>query len=336
MNVNFSKTVLLTGAGFTANFGGFLAWEMWSKIFNNPKLDTLTYTKAALKDNFDFEAIYYEVMTSGKYINERSGFQEVLIEGYADMDAMLKQVRNTLNMHGVRDLLSKFEGSSGEVGVCFTLNQDVFLERYMSWQPFGPQTIHYPSSSGYIRPQDVDTNKQIVLPTQAEISKFEQEFNATEGRAYMKLHGSHGWVSADGERQMVLGLNKLEAIEKEPQLLFYLNRFKEIINRSGVKVLVIGYSFRDQHINNCLLDAIEQSKIKLYIVSPEKPQKLKDRIYGKPEDPRAMIWSQDEPRKQKIWDSIDGYFPYTLSDVYPADQSGTHIRTDIFRALNLQ
>ena len=37
MDVNFKKNILLTGAGFTANFGAPLAKEMWSKILNNPK-----------------------------------------------------------------------------------------------------------------------------------------------------------------------------------------------------------------------------------------------------------------------------------------------------------
>ena len=27
-------SILMTGAGFTKNFGGFLANEMWAKIFN--------------------------------------------------------------------------------------------------------------------------------------------------------------------------------------------------------------------------------------------------------------------------------------------------------------
>jgi len=30
--------VLLTGAGFTKNFGGPLAREIWSLIFNNPRI----------------------------------------------------------------------------------------------------------------------------------------------------------------------------------------------------------------------------------------------------------------------------------------------------------
>lgn len=332
MNVTFKKNVLLTGAGFTANFGGFLAWEMWSKIFNNPKMVSLGNTKLALKNNFDFEGVYHEVMTSSKYKDERIEFQNVLFEAYADMDSMLKQERNLLNWHGVRDLLSQFVGANGEIGSCITLNQDLMLERKMNWQPFGPSQVHYRGNFGTIRPEDIDPNRSITLPNQSEIDQFEHTFSDSNGIAYIKVHGSHGWVSGTGERQMVFGLNKLEAIQKEPLLMFYLNRMNEILNRQGVKVLVIGYSFRDPHINNCLLDAIEQSRIKLYILSPERPEVLKHRLEGRPDHP-GVIWSQDDPRKMKLWDSIDGYFPYTLKDVYPPDQSGTHIRTDIFRSI---
>ena len=34
MAPQISKNILLTGAGFTKNFGGFVATEMWEKIFN--------------------------------------------------------------------------------------------------------------------------------------------------------------------------------------------------------------------------------------------------------------------------------------------------------------
>ncbi len=50
--------ILLTGAGFTHNFGGFLAREMWSKIFNNPIVQASTEARKLLLDDFDFESIY--------------------------------------------------------------------------------------------------------------------------------------------------------------------------------------------------------------------------------------------------------------------------------------
>lgn len=39
MNIDSQDRILLTGAGFTKNFGGPLAKELWSIIFNNPSLD---------------------------------------------------------------------------------------------------------------------------------------------------------------------------------------------------------------------------------------------------------------------------------------------------------
>jgi hypothetical protein len=35
MNIQSSENILLTGAGFTKNFGGLLASEMWAEIFNH-------------------------------------------------------------------------------------------------------------------------------------------------------------------------------------------------------------------------------------------------------------------------------------------------------------
>ena len=34
MAMQIREPVLLTGAGFTRNFGGFLANQMWDKVFN--------------------------------------------------------------------------------------------------------------------------------------------------------------------------------------------------------------------------------------------------------------------------------------------------------------
>ena len=64
------------GAGFTRNFGGFLAHQMWDKIFNDeqvqnhPSLVNLLKGNSDLKDNFDFEAVYNEVMDGNGYTSE--------------------------------------------------------------------------------------------------------------------------------------------------------------------------------------------------------------------------------------------------------------------------
>ena len=38
MAMQIREPVLLTGAGFTRNFGGFLANQMWDKIFNHEQV----------------------------------------------------------------------------------------------------------------------------------------------------------------------------------------------------------------------------------------------------------------------------------------------------------
>lgn len=59
---NFKKNILLTGAGFTANFGAPLAKEMWSKLLNNPKMASLEKIREKLLSDFDFENVYSEVL----------------------------------------------------------------------------------------------------------------------------------------------------------------------------------------------------------------------------------------------------------------------------------
>src|SRR5258708_6083940 len=102
MSINFKKNILLTGAGFTANFGGPLAREMWSKILNNPKIENLPEIKKLLLSNFDFEQIYSDVSRGGVYSQaDKSIFQTVMIEAYSDMDETLKSyVQGGFNQYG--------------------------------------------------------------------------------------------------------------------------------------------------------------------------------------------------------------------------------------------
>jgi hypothetical protein len=54
-----NKAVLLTGAGFTHNFGGFLANEMWAVIFNSPEIGKDPRLNELLQSDFDDESIYH-------------------------------------------------------------------------------------------------------------------------------------------------------------------------------------------------------------------------------------------------------------------------------------
>lgn len=335
MTINFKKSVLFTGAGFTKNFGGFLAREMWSKIFNDSRLDELTAIKELLRSNFDFETIYSEVINSQHYSDEQKRqFQNIIKKSYEDMDKMLAQYVFTgsdpygVNTYGVNKLLGSFAGSGNETGVHFTLNQDLFMERQTKRQPLGLATIQYKGYLDQIQTGRIDTANNVQLPDNPFLENFKtNHLNSTGDLCYVKLHGSFGWGSVHGGDQMVLGTNKYEDIVKEPLLAWYFELLENALYRTGVRMLVMGYGFKDKHINEILARAIQEYGLQLYIISPEDPEGFKNRIIGKPST-EGTIWEQNE-QGMVIWKGIVGYFPYLLREIFPADQSVTHVAADL-------
>lgn len=335
MALNFKKLILLTGAGFTKNFGGFLAREMWSKIFNDPRLNNLAPIKELLRSNFDFETVYSEIINSEHYSSEQKGqFQNIIKKAYEDMDKMLTQYVFTgsdpygINTYGVNKLLGSFAGTAGETGAHFTLNQDLFMERQTKRQPLGLATLKYKDYLDQIQTGRIDTSRSVQLPGTTFLEEFKtKHLSSTGDLFYIKLHGSFGWGSVHGGDQMVLGTNKYEDIVKEPLLAWYFELFEKALYRQEIKLLIIGYGFKDLHINKILVKAIQEYGIQLYVISPEDPEKFKNRIIGKPST-EGILWTPNE-QGAAIWEGVVGYFPHFLREIFPADQSKTHISTDL-------
>lgn len=334
---SFKKTILLTGAGFTANFGGLLSREMWSKILNNPKISRLPEIKKLLMGNFDFEDVYSQVTNGDKFqVDEKSLFQEIILEGYEAMDETLKQFcYSGFNQYGiwwggVSQFLGSFSGTQNEPGIHFTLNQDLLLERAVKRQQLGITAVRYREHWDAISLGQIDLKKPIVLPDEAGLADFKDKHLSSVGDMYyIKLHGSQGWLSYTGKNQMVLGTNKFEDIKKEPLLNWYFQLFENAIYRNDVNLFVIGYSFRDAHVNDCLIKAIEEYNLKLIIISPENPEDFKSRMEGRPSQ-SGLAWQVSN--NVKIWNAVSGYFPYKLKDIFP-DQTDTHIIKDIRRLI---
>lgn len=64
MHFNFkvNKYILLTGSGFSKDFGGFLAKEMWESIFNYLDENRYPGLRKVLRNDFDYESVYYKVV----------------------------------------------------------------------------------------------------------------------------------------------------------------------------------------------------------------------------------------------------------------------------------
>jgi hypothetical protein len=74
--MNSTDRSLLTGAGFTANFGAPLARGVWEKVFRHRQLPEPV--RALLRESFDFEGVYHEVL-NGEYSDEdRAAIKEAV------------------------------------------------------------------------------------------------------------------------------------------------------------------------------------------------------------------------------------------------------------------
>ncbi|MGB8991030.1 MAG: SIR2 family protein [Desulfobaccales bacterium] len=315
MAMNIGKRILFTGAGFTKNFGGFLAKEMWSKIFNEIRSHH-SLREELLHNDFDYESIYHKVLNGEFSIQEKEALTAAILKAYETLDDVVRNwifregAPYPVNIYGLNDFIERFAGGNKEFGFFFTLNQDLFIERH-----FNSIRIGF-SQPGIRRILDLNMiNSQlplikhdyISLPTENIIQRSINNYVSGQTICYVKLHGSFGWKSSDGKERLVIGREKERQIKDEPLLSWYFDLFKESLEFYERKLFVIGYSFHDHHINKIIADSVKTLGLKLYILSPEAPANFIANLnlieYGK-----------------QIISSINGYYPYSLLEVFPSYQ----------------
>jgi len=318
--------ILLTGAGFTKNFGGFLGSEMWAQIFNDPEIQSNENLRSLLQEDYDFESVYSSVMTGRFSEEDKNTLKKVVERAYKSLDDAIKDwvfTENSpypVNWYGWGKLSNLFVGQGDEKGLFFTLNQDIFIERRCGHRPPGAPFFVPELYNGHCR--DFTPDKFVTLPKENAIAKAEEDFKNHAGLAYIKLHGSYGWKSSDGLNQMVIGKNKSELIESEPLLKWYFELLQKVIAEGNKKILIVGYGFGDQHINQVLVEGVEKYGLQIYIISTRSPSDLKQHFergghfYALP-----------------ILKGLRGYFPYQLKEIFPGNQDETVYFKQIKQAL---
>lgn len=310
---------LLTGAGFTANFGGPLASELWAMIFNYPDVARTPRVRKLLLANYDFEGAYHTIIQGDFDENEKSVIRRAVSKAYEEIDAKIRDFKFVngspypVNIYRVQELIGAFSGSTREPGYFFTLNQDLSVERlYFN----GPRPT-IPGVKG--DPKWFTTRFDFDRPLAREdlcnlpsAEKLETELGKQPRQHfyYLKLHGSFNWRSALSPQQMVIGHAKEQQILSEPLLALYFDVFRKVLSKPQARLLIIGYGFADPHVNAVLADAVAQSKLRIAVMSPESPASLAQRL-------------QDLPRGPEILEGLFGYYQSTLAQLCPADQSIT-------------
>jgi hypothetical protein len=329
------NAVLLTGAGFTKTFGGYLASEMWATILNQPEVQNSPEILKGMRDleDLDYETFYEDIQATGTE-QQKTDLNAAIRSAFKEMDDNIRTRKPRSLAHSCCRFISRIVQEQTPSFI-FTLNQDVFFERFHDSDKI-TVVPGLPDHLSRFRGADQDSSDfGLRLPAAEELEPRKEEIfkKGFAQIAYVKLHGSQGWLSHDGSDVMVIGTQKASRIENEPLLKWYFSLFEQILNRPETRLLIVGYGFGDTHINQCIVNAISKG-LKLHVISPQPPQEFKNQ-FKTPLHGKLM----KKPFGDELWDGLVQYWPTMLTEFYydnvnpPGDLN--HRGRALFRSLGL-
>jgi hypothetical protein len=270
MNMALRKHLLLLGAGFSRNWGGWLASEVFeyllgtTDIADAPELRSRLWSAKLKGGGFedalaDLQAQYQRRQDAdSKKLLEK--LQSAVVMMFRDMNEGLERCTFEFSNDVARSLRI-FLGSFDAI---FTLNQDVLLEKhYMFVQ--GPPPHRW---SGRTFPGVLAEQLGGKTPfSQARWTTSGEHKIPPNSQPIFKLHGSANWRTSDGSDLLIIGGNKSPAIQGLKLLKWYSEQFDEYLRTPNARLMVMGYGFRDQHINEHLRGA-KASGLQIFIVDP--------------------------------------------------------------------
>ena len=306
------SAVLLTGAGFTKTFGGYLANEMWAAILNQPEIQNSPELLKGMREleNLDYEMFYESIQNNGTEQQKKS-LNAAIRNAFKEMDDNIRTRKPHTLPRSCCRLINRIVQDRPPTFI-FTLNQDMFFERFHDRDKI---TVipGLPDHLSRFKEVEQDCPRfHLRLPTEEELEprKLELWRKGFAQIAYVKLHGSQGWVSHNSSDAMVIGTQKAHRIESEPLLKWYFSLFEQVLNRPETRLLVIGYGFGDMHINKCIVDAIKNG-LKLYVISPQSPQDFKNQF----KTPVHGLFLK-KPFGDELWEALVQYWPTVLTDFF--------------------
>jgi hypothetical protein len=330
-----AKNVLLAGAGFTRDYGGYLGGEMWARILSQPEVRDSPLRGILLGDeSLNYEALYNSIRDRGDSEVLFPKLTVAINNVYGQMDREIAE--KYISQVSICEFIRCYVPTNkNERGFFFTLNQDLFVERFFtSYTADGASSqVEIPGlhSQTWFR-HNIDPLPMVRLRSEQEVKNIEREFNkkSVKRLSYMKLHGSYNWSSRDGSAGMVIGTTKDKMIEREPLLKWYFDLFKSVLSLPERNLLVIGYSFCDGHINKVITDAIEKNGLQLFVVSPISPNEFRRSVV--PSRMMASIYQ----RSTALWDGLRGYYQATVLQLFGNDEIIPPQGMELIRTLGLR
>jgi hypothetical protein len=316
------KRILLTGAGFTRNWGGWLADEVFEYLLGDPALDR--EMRRLLWDTKDrgggFEAALATVSSDA---DRRRVLESALGRMFQAMNGALARqefLQTTSFNYDIMSFLPKFDA-------IFTLNQDLFLEHnYLDEEAmYGPYRERW---EGYdmpgVRPGPEKFIEGKRQPRFIECEPLDDPaaFKLDPKRQpYVKLHGSSNWYrreTVEGQALrtlLIMGGDKATGIAGDPLLHWNLAQFRDQLNQPDARLMIIGYGFGDEHINKILMDAAGRD-LRIFIVDPRGVDVLDKK------DPRQIIGPGKTELMSQLRSVTIGASRRSLREIFAGDETG--------------
>jgi hypothetical protein len=272
------KHYLLIGAGFSRNWGGWLASEAVEYLLGDP----------AIVGDTEIRTLLWKNQSEG-------GFEAALDDLQRDTSAPARErllnleaaIRRMFDLMNIGFKLKGLEFRASELSndrpvqqfllsfdAIFSLNQDSFLELHYRGSADGlvDRNDHRTERSWHLpgRQLAVVADDQRAFPSATGIWIPSGEYQVIDGvQPIFKLHGSSNWCSEEGSGLMILGGGKARAIERYPVLRWYSDLFTDLLSRPDARLMLIGYGFRDEHINSALISAMEKGLRSISSIRPD-------------------------------------------------------------------
>lgn len=269
-----ANCILLLGAGFSRNWNGPLASEVASSLVQQFG-DDPCLRKLLTQHNKNFETVLSQVQgeflfapSSPEARGRRDRLQNSIVQMFDKLNAIFENKNfefSNETQFSMRSYLTRFNA-------IFSVNQDLLLELQY-------EDAVLTASGGRLGGLDKPGMKPVVNPSILGIGdKHKRRWTPEEPpfrlhsnlQPYFKLHGSSNWYTSDGSNVLIIGGNKEAEIRKYEVLTWYKETFKWYLAQPNTRLMIIGYSFSDQNINDLIMEGSRSGNLKgIFVVDPE-------------------------------------------------------------------
>lgn len=210
--------ILLTGAGFSRNWGGWLANEAFEYLLGSTHVDQPTRDRlwAAKERNEGFEDVLaalqaeYAGRPYGEPEKQLRNLSNAVTVMFAEMGDGFERIPfdDTVEVAmAIRGFLSLFDA-------IYTLNQDTFIEQKYVGRPLPPGSKFSKCVPPGIKPAEAPLVIRDDIYHQWTPDDPGTFAPAPGAQPYFKLHGSYNWIDHERGSMLILGGNKAANIKK--------------------------------------------------------------------------------------------------------------------------